>query len=79
MHIDLYQTLKAIKVSDDQAAKAVASLEEFMAVKISEANKGLESRFSALESELKSTKWLLGYIGVILTVIGLVPVLTKLF
>ena len=47
-------------------------------MKISEATKGLEARFSALESELKSTKWVLGFIGTMLAIIGLAPIISKL-
>ncbi len=71
MHIPLYQALKSIKISDDAAAAVVASLEEHLAVKISEATKGLEAQLRALT-------WLMGYIGVLLTVIGLAPVILKL-
>lgn len=72
MHVPLYQALKAIKVSDEQAAKVVESLEEHIAVKISEATKGLEA-------QLKAQTWLLGFIGAILAVTGLAPALAKLF
>jgi hypothetical protein len=72
MHIALYQALKSIRIADEQAAQVVSTLEEHMAMKISEATKGLEARLTALT-------WLLGYIGVILTIIGLAPVLSKLF
>ena len=79
MHVPLYQALKAIKVSDERAAEVVGAFEEYLAVKISEANKGLEARFSALESELKSTKWLIGFIGTMLAIVGLAPAIAKLF
>lgn len=78
MHISLYQALKAIKTSDEKAAEVVGAVEEHMAMKISEATKGLEARFSALESELKSTKWVLGFIGTMLAIIGLAPIISKL-
>jgi hypothetical protein len=68
----LYQALKSIKVSDEQAADVVEAFEEYFAVKISEATKGLEARLTALT-------WLLGYIGAVLTIIGLAPVIAKLF
>ncbi len=70
MHIPLYQALKAIKVDDDRAAKVVSTLEEHIAVKISEANKGLEARLTALT-------WLMGYIGILLTMMGLAPIIAK--
>jgi hypothetical protein len=79
MHIPLYQALKSIKITDEKTAEVVGAFEEYMAVKISEANKGLEARFSALESELKSTKWVIGFIGTMLAIIGLAPVISKLF
>lgn len=79
MHIPLYQALKSVRISDDRAADVVKTTEEFMAVKISEANKGLEARFGAVESELKSIKWLLGFIGVLIAITGLAPAIAKLF
>ena len=71
MHISLYQTLKSIKVSDERSADVVNSLEEFMAVKISEANKGLEA-------QLRAQNWLIGFVGVIIAIIGLAPFIAKL-
>jgi hypothetical protein len=72
MHIPLYQALKSIKISDEQAAAVVGSFEEHMAVKISEATKGLQA-------QLKALTWLLGYIGAVLTIMGLAPAIAKLF
>jgi hypothetical protein len=72
MHIGLYQALKSVKIGDEQAAKVVQTLEEYMAVKISEANKGLEAKLAA-------RNWLLGFIGTMLAIIGLAPIVAKLF
>jgi hypothetical protein len=71
MHIPLYQALKSIKIGDEQAAGAVKALEEYIAVKISEANKGLEAQLRALT-------WVMGFIGTMLAIIGLTPIITKL-
>jgi hypothetical protein len=72
MHIPLYQALKAIKMGDAEAGIVVERLEEHIAVKISEANKGLEARLTA-------QNWLLGFIGVLIAITGLAPVIAKLF
>jgi hypothetical protein len=72
MHISLYQALKSIKISDDHAAEVVKAFEEHVAVKISDATKGLEA-------QLRAQTWLLGFIGTMLAVIGLAPVVAKLF
>jgi CHASE3 domain sensor protein len=72
MHIPLYQALKAIKISDDQAAQVVSSLEDYMAKKIEDANR-------ALVAQLKAQNWLIGFIGTILAIVGLAPVVAKLF
>jgi hypothetical protein len=71
MHIPLYQALKSIKISDELAAKVVTSVEEYMAMKISEATKGLEAQLRALT-------WVMGFIGTMLAIIGLTPIITKL-
>jgi hypothetical protein len=68
----LYQALKAIKISDENAAIVVATLEEHIAVKISDATKSLEARLTSLT-------WVMGYIAVLVTIIGLAPVFSKLF
>jgi CHASE3 domain sensor protein len=72
MHIPLYQALKAIKISDDQAAQVVRSFEDYMAMKIEDANR-------ALVAQLKAQNWLIGFIGSILAIVGLAPVIAKLF
>jgi hypothetical protein len=71
MHISLYQALKSIRIADDKAADVVATLEEYMAVKIRDANKGLEAQLRALT-------WMMGFIGTMLAIIGLTPIITKL-
>jgi hypothetical protein len=68
----VYQAVKSIKISDDQAAKVVESLEEHMAMKITEATQGLQA-------QLKALTWLLGYIGAVLTIMGLAPAIAILF
>lgn len=76
MHIKLFRALKAASVSDDDAAEVVKAIEEYIAVKVSEANKGLESRLTA-------QTWVLGSIGAItaisVLVTGLAPSIAKLF
>jgi hypothetical protein len=70
MQIPLYQALKSIKIGDEQAAQAVQSLEEHIAMKISEATKGIEAQLRALT-------WLMGFIGTMLAIIGLTPIISK--
>ena len=72
MHIKLFTALKAVNVTDEKAAEAVEALEEYIAVKIQEATKGLESRLTALT-------WVIGAVGFLLAVIGLAPAFVKLF
>lgn len=72
MHIELFKALKSIKLGDEQATEVVKALEEYLAVKISEANKGLESRLTAMT-------WVIGAVGLMLAVIGLAPAFSKLF
>jgi hypothetical protein len=71
MQISLYQALKSIRIGDEQAADVVQSLEEHIAVKISDATKGIEAQLRALT-------WLMGFIGTMLAIIGLAPIISKL-
>jgi hypothetical protein len=71
MQIPLYQALKSIKIADEQASAVVAALEEHIAMKISDATKGLEA-------QLRAQTWLLGFIGTMLAIIGLAPIVSKL-
>jgi hypothetical protein len=71
MQIPLYQALKSIKIADEQASAVVAALEEHIAMKISDATKGLEA-------QLRAQTWLLGFIGTMLAIIGLAPIISKL-
>lgn len=72
MHIKLFRALKAANVSDDTAAEVVEAVEEYIAVKVQEANK-------ALESKLTAQTWVIGSVGFVLAVIGLAPAFIKLF
>src|SRR3546814_19439101 len=47
MHIKLFRALKAANLSDDAAAEVVEAIEEYIAVKVQEANKGIESKLTA--------------------------------
>jgi hypothetical protein len=71
MHISLYQALKSVKVTDEKSAEVVAALEGYMAMKITEAN-------AELKAELRAIKWLLGFIGVLLTIVSFGPIIAKL-
>lgn len=72
MHITLFKALKSINLSDDQATEVVEAIEEYLAVKIKEANAGLEA-------QLKAQTWIIAAVGTILAVIGLAPAFVKLF
>ncbi len=48
-------------------------------MQMSGATKGLEAKYTALESEIRSTKWMIGSIGALLAIIGLAPLLAKMF
>ncbi len=72
MHIKLFRALKAANLTDDAAAEVVEAIEEYIAVKVQEANKGLESKLTA-------QTWVIGSVGFVLAVIGLAPAFVKLF
>jgi hypothetical protein len=72
MHIELFRALKGANVSDDAAAEVVEAVEEYIAVKVQEANKGLEA-------QLKAQTWVIGSVGFVIAVIGLAPAVFKLF
>lgn len=72
MHIKLFRALKTAKVSEDDAAEVVKAIEEYIAVKVQEANK-------TLEAQLKAQTWVIGAVGAVLAVIGLAPAIYKLF
>src|SRR3546814_20578566 len=72
MHIKLFRALKAANLSDDAAAEVVEAIEEYIAVKVQEANKGIESKLTA-------QTWVIGSVGFVLAVIGLAPAFIKLF
>ncbi len=61
MHIALFKALQSIKVSDDQATAVVEALEEYMAMKIKEANAGLEA-------QLKAQNKIIGALGAIIAI-----------
>lgn len=72
MQITLFQALKALNLSEDQSTEVVKALEEYIAVKIKEANAGLEA-------QLRTQTWVIAAVGTILAIIGLAPAFVKLF
>ncbi|MBB6193077.1 5'(3')-deoxyribonucleotidase [Sphingobium wenxiniae] len=72
MQIKLFRALKAANVSEDAAAEVVEAIEEYIAVKVQEANK-------ALESKLTAQTWVIGAVGFVLAIIGLAPAFIKMF
>lgn len=82
MQVTLFKALKSIKMSDDQATAVVEQLEEFMALKIKEANATLEAQNKTLESKIDGMKTQLTILSIMLGVISLAflagPILAKL-
>jgi hypothetical protein len=77
MQVDLYQTLKGINVSDDQAKLVVASIEEYIDGMVGDATKPLQEKIDglqrSLETHMKTQTWVISIIGftiVALTAIG---------
>jgi hypothetical protein len=71
MQITLFKALKSVKLSDDQATEVVEAVEEYIAVKINEANKGLEA-------QLKAQTWLIGSFGLIISIAAVAVAFVKL-
>lgn len=72
MQITLFKALQALKLDDDTATKVVEAFEEYIAMKVTEAN-------AKLEAQLRAQTWVIGTIGVMLAIIGLAPIYLKLF
>lgn len=77
MQVDLYQTLKSINVTDDQAKLVVASIEEYIDNMVGDATKPLQEKIDglqrSLEKHMKTQTWVISIIGftiVALTAIG---------
>jgi hypothetical protein len=77
MQIDLYQTLKAINVNDEQAKLVVSSLEEYIDSMVGDATKPLQEKIDSLQRSLdthmKTQTWVISIIGftiVALTAVG---------
>lgn len=79
MHITLFKALRTINLNDDQATQVVAELEEYIAVKVTEANKGLEAKLDAQDAKLNTLTWVIGSTGLLIAVLSLAPAFTKLF
>jgi len=82
MHIKLFRALKKANVPEDDAAEVVEAFEEYLAVKIKEANAGLEAQLKGVEAQQKATNWLIGSLGTVIAIGVLVsalsPIITKL-
>ena len=86
MQITLFKALRHADIPDDTATAVVDQLEEFIAVKITEANKGLEAANKGLEASVKgldakisALTWLVGAVGVIVSVAALLASVSPLF
>ena len=71
MHIALFKALKSVNVADDKATEVVEAFEEYLAVKIKEANAGLEA-------QQKATNWLIGSLGSVIAIGVLVSALSPI-
>lgn len=71
MQITLFKALKSVSISDEQATEVVNAVEEYFAVKINEANKGIEA-------QLKAQTWLIGSFGLIIAIAAVAVAFTKL-
>jgi len=82
MHITLFKALKSVSVTDDRATEVVEAFEEYVAVKVKEANAGLEAQLKGLEAQQKAQTWLIGTLGSVIAIGVLVsalsPIITKL-
>src|SRR3546814_5668566 len=54
MQVDLYQTLKSINVTDDQAKLVVASIEEYIDDMVGDATKPLQEKIGGLQRSLET-------------------------
>ena len=54
MQVDLYQTLKSINVTDDQAKLVVASIEEYIDDMVGDATKPLQEKIDGLQRSLET-------------------------
>ena len=77
MQIDLYQTLKAINVSDEQAKLVVSGLEEYIDSMVGDATRPLQEKIDglqrSLDTHMKTQTWVISIIGftiVALTAVG---------
>ena len=88
MQINLYQTLKSINVSDDQAKLVVKSLEEYIGYMIAESTKPLQdkldstkvelgAKIDAVQGQMRFQTAMIGLIGFAMTAIGVAATLLK--
>ena len=71
MQITLYKALRSAKIGDEQATEVVTAVEEYIAVKIKEAN-------AELVAQLKAQTWLIGSFGLIIAVAAVAVAFAKL-
>jgi hypothetical protein len=69
-----HRSVRPISAKHAQASRFLqqSPIEEYIAVKVQEANKGIESKLTA-------QTWVIGSVGFVLAVIGLAPAFIKLF
>ena len=68
VQITLFKALKEAKVSSENAEKVVSELEEYIAMKITEANAELIAEVKSLRTDVATNRWVLGLIGVIIAI-----------
>jgi hypothetical protein len=69
-----HRSVRPISAKHAQASRFLqqSPIEEYIAVKVQEANKGIESKLTA-------QTWVIGSVGFVLAVIGLAPAFIKQF
>ncbi len=71
MQIALFKALKSVNLTDDQATEVVNAVEEYIAVKIKEAN-------VELVAQLKAQTWLIGSFGLIIAIAAAAVAFSKI-
>lgn len=66
VQITLFKALKEAKVSSENAEKVVSELEEYIAMKITEANSELVAEVKSLRRDNATNRWVLGLLGLII-------------
>ena len=66
IQITLFKALKEAKVSGEKAEQVVSELEEYIAMKITEANSELVAEVKSLRRDVATNRWIMGLLGLII-------------